>query len=58
MINKVAKNNNETLERDCKGNFYNPFKDEELRAKQTRPLSDKENEMIRKFIEERNKQND
>ena len=45
----------ENLERDCTGKFLNPAKTEDKEESMSRPLTDKENEMIMKFIEKRKK---
>ena len=51
------RNNMELLDRDQRGNFINPVKEEDRISGMTRPLNEKENAMIEAFIKKQKELN-
>ena len=57
MLNSRTKLNKDLFTKDLQGRFMSRSKEEELNQKIKRPLSDKEQEMIDKFLKDKNENN-
>lgn len=57
MLNKRTKLNKDLFSKDIAGRFMSRSKEEELNQKIKRPLTDKEQEMIDKFLKDKNEDN-
>ena len=54
MLNSRTKLNSDLFTKDLQGRFMSRSREEELNQKIKRPLSDKEQEMINKFLKDKN----